>query len=106
MYTYSEALELAVISARNARSASTKQVAQELWKMAQYQAEAAKLAGYQRPASGLRRLGSFAATTLPGLILGPGLWGAHSLITILDQSLSFTHVAKHRECPRKPFLIN
>jgi hypothetical protein len=32
------------MSARNARSASTEQVARELWKMAQeYQAEAAKL---------------------------------------------------------------
>ena len=44
MHTYSEVLELAIMSARNARLASTKQVAQELWKIAQeYQAEAAKL---------------------------------------------------------------
>jgi hypothetical protein len=44
MRTYSEALELALMSARNARSASTKKVAGELWKMAkEYQAEAAKL---------------------------------------------------------------
>jgi hypothetical protein len=35
MRTYSEALELAVMSARNARLASNKQVARELWKMAQ-----------------------------------------------------------------------
>jgi hypothetical protein len=44
MHTYSEAFELATMCARNARLASTKQVAQELWKMAQeYQAEAANL---------------------------------------------------------------
>jgi hypothetical protein len=44
MHTYSELLELAMMSARNARCASTKKVAQELWKIAQeYQAEAAKL---------------------------------------------------------------
>jgi hypothetical protein len=44
MRTCSEALELALMSARNARSASTKQAARELWKMAQeYQAEPAKL---------------------------------------------------------------
>jgi hypothetical protein len=44
MRTYSEALELAIMSARNARLSTSKQVAQELWKMAQeYQAEAAKL---------------------------------------------------------------
>jgi hypothetical protein len=44
MHSYSEVLELAIMSARNARLASTKQVAQELWKIAQeYQAEAAKL---------------------------------------------------------------
>ena len=44
MHTYSDVLELAIVSARNARLASTKQVAQELWKIAQeYQAEAAKL---------------------------------------------------------------
>ena len=33
MRTYSEALELAVMSARNARLASNKQVARELWKL-------------------------------------------------------------------------
>ena len=44
MHNYNEVLELAIVSARNARLASTKQVAQELWKIAQeYQAEAAKL---------------------------------------------------------------
>jgi hypothetical protein len=44
MHTYSEALELALMSAGNARSASTKQAARELWKIAQeYQAQAAKL---------------------------------------------------------------
>jgi len=44
MHTYTEALELALMSARNAHSASTQKAAQELWKMAQeYQAEAAKL---------------------------------------------------------------
>jgi hypothetical protein len=44
MHTYSEVLELAIMSARNARLASTKQAARELWKIAQeYQAEAAKL---------------------------------------------------------------
>ena len=44
MRTYSEAAELAKMCARNARASSEKQVARELWKMAQeYQAEAAKL---------------------------------------------------------------
>jgi len=44
MRSYREVLELAMMSARNARCASTNQVAQELWKIAQeYQAEAAKL---------------------------------------------------------------
>jgi hypothetical protein len=44
MHSHREVLELAMMSARNARLASTKQVAQELWKIAQeYQAEAAKL---------------------------------------------------------------
>jgi len=43
MHTYSEAFELAIMSARNARLAANKRVARELWKMAQeYQAEAAK----------------------------------------------------------------
>ena len=50
MRTYSEALELAVMSARNARLSRTKQVARELWKMAQeYQAEAAKPDGGRMP---------------------------------------------------------
>jgi hypothetical protein len=40
MHTYSEALELALMSARNARLAGTKQAVRELWKIAQeYQAE-------------------------------------------------------------------
>jgi hypothetical protein len=44
MRTYREALELALMSARNARLTSDKQTARELWKMAQeYQTEAAKL---------------------------------------------------------------
>ena len=44
MRTYSEAFELATMCARNARLSTSKQVARELWKMAQeYQAEAAKL---------------------------------------------------------------
>jgi len=44
MRTYSEASELATMCARNARLSSTKQVARELWKMAQeYQSEAAQL---------------------------------------------------------------
>ena len=44
MRTYSEALELARMCARNAHTSSDKRVACELWKMAQeYQAEAAKL---------------------------------------------------------------
>jgi hypothetical protein len=50
MRTYSEAFELAMMCARNARLASTKQVARELWKMAQeYQAEAAKLGNGKVP---------------------------------------------------------
>ena len=44
MHTYSEAFELATMCARNARLSTDKQVAQELWKMAQeYRAKAAKL---------------------------------------------------------------
>jgi hypothetical protein len=44
MHAYSEAFELAILSARNARLSTNKQVAQELWKMArEYRAEAAKL---------------------------------------------------------------
>jgi hypothetical protein len=50
MHTYSEVLELAMMSARNARLASTKQVARELWKIAQeYQAAAAKLDNGRMP---------------------------------------------------------
>ena len=50
MHTYSEALELALISARNARFTSNKQTARELWKMAQeYQAEAAILGNGKLP---------------------------------------------------------
>ena len=50
MRTYDEALELAVMSARNARLSANKQVARELWKIAQeYQAEAAKLANGRLP---------------------------------------------------------
>ena len=50
MRTYSEALELALMSARNARLSSTKQAARELWKMAQeYLAEAAKLGDGKLP---------------------------------------------------------
>jgi len=50
MHTYSEVLELAMMSARNARCASTKQAARELWKIAQeYQAEAAKLDNGRMP---------------------------------------------------------
>jgi len=44
MRIYSEALDLAMMSARSARLSSNQQVARELWKIAQeYQAEAAKL---------------------------------------------------------------
>ena len=44
MRTYEELLELANLCARNARISSEKEVARELWKMAQeYQAEATKL---------------------------------------------------------------
>jgi len=53
MRTYSEALELATMCARNARLSSNKQVARELWKMAQeYQAEAAKLDNGRQPELG------------------------------------------------------
>jgi hypothetical protein len=53
MHTYNEALELAMMCARNARISSTKQVARELWKMAQeYQAEAGKLDNYSMPVLG------------------------------------------------------
>jgi len=50
MHTYSEVLELAMMSARNARCASTQQAARELWKIAQeYQAKAAKLDNGRMP---------------------------------------------------------
>jgi hypothetical protein len=50
MRTYSEALELALMSAPNARLASNRQAARELWKIAQeYQAEAAKLGDGKPP---------------------------------------------------------
>jgi hypothetical protein len=62
MHTYSEAFELATMCAQT-RSASTKQVAQELWKMEQeYQAEAAKLDGGRMPVRG---------TSLPSICRGP-----------------------------------
>jgi len=44
MRAYNEALQLALMSARNARQTSDNQTARELWRIAQeYQAEAAKL---------------------------------------------------------------
>ena len=50
MHTYSEALELALISAHNARFTSNKKTARELWKMAQeYHAEAATLGNGKLP---------------------------------------------------------
>jgi hypothetical protein len=50
MRTYREALELAEMSARCARSASNSRVAQELWKIAQeYQAQAAKIDSDRMP---------------------------------------------------------
>jgi hypothetical protein len=50
MRTFYDVFEVAVISARCARSASTKQVARELWEIAQeYQAEAAKLDSGRMP---------------------------------------------------------
>jgi hypothetical protein len=50
MHTYSEALELALMSARNARFTSSKQTAREFWKIAQeYRAEAAKLGDGRLP---------------------------------------------------------
>jgi hypothetical protein len=53
MRTYSEALELALMSARNARLSSNKQVARELWRIAlEYQAEAAKLGDGKVPELG------------------------------------------------------
>ena len=65
MHTYSEAVELASMSARNARSASTKQAARELWKMAQeYQAEAAKLGNEGCPISAGRRTVAARASSL------------------------------------------
>jgi hypothetical protein len=48
--TYSETVKLAEMSARSARCASNKRVAQELWKIAQeYQFEAAELNGGTLP---------------------------------------------------------
>jgi hypothetical protein len=50
MRTYYDMFELAVMSARSARLASNKQVARELWKIAQeYQAEAAKVDSDRMP---------------------------------------------------------
>jgi hypothetical protein len=50
MRTYSEALELAKMCAKNARLSTDKRVVRELWKMAQeYQAEAAQLDNGRRP---------------------------------------------------------
>ena len=50
MRTYSKVLELALISARNARFTSHKQTACELWNIAQeYRAEAAKLGDGKLP---------------------------------------------------------
>ena len=53
MRTYGEAFELATMCARNARISTDKDVARELWKMAQeYQAEAAKLDNGRQPELG------------------------------------------------------
>lgn len=53
MLTYSEALGLAMMCAKNARLSTEKAVARELWKMAQeYQAEAAELDNGRRPEFG------------------------------------------------------
>jgi hypothetical protein len=53
MRAHSEVLELAIMCARNARASTDKQVARELWKMAQeYQAEAAKLDNGRLPELG------------------------------------------------------
>ena len=53
MRTYGEALELATICARNARISTDKDVARELWKMAQeYLAEVAKLDNGRQPELG------------------------------------------------------
>ena len=50
MRTNYDVFELAVMSARCARGASTNRVAQELWEIArEYQAEAAKLNGGMLP---------------------------------------------------------
>ena len=50
MRTFQEAQELALACARNARLASTKAVALELWRMAlEYQAEAAQLNNGRKP---------------------------------------------------------
>jgi hypothetical protein len=46
MLTYDELVELARLCARNSRSATSRDVADELWRMAkEYQAQAAKLGG-------------------------------------------------------------
>ena len=53
MRTHGESLELAEMCARNARIASNKDVARELWKMAQeYQAEVASLVNGALPELG------------------------------------------------------
>ena len=58
MRSYSEAFELAIMCARNARLSSNKEVARELWKMAQeYRAEAAKLDNGRLPDLGNPPLG-------------------------------------------------
>jgi hypothetical protein len=50
MHPDREALNLAMMCARNAHLSSNKQVARELWKMAQeYQAEVAKLGNGKLP---------------------------------------------------------
>ena len=53
MHTYTEAFQLAIMSARHSRIAANKRVARALWKMAQeYQAEAGKLDNYSMPVLG------------------------------------------------------
>jgi hypothetical protein len=53
MRTYGEALELATMCARNARISTDKNMARELWKMAQeYQAEVAELDNGRLPELG------------------------------------------------------
>jgi hypothetical protein len=49
MHNHKKAAELAVMCAHNARSSTSRDVADELWRMAkEYQAEAAKLDGTER----------------------------------------------------------